>query len=124
MSFARANRHGRRWALKAASRCYGANDHGKAIGEADARDTGGALSSQVPKIVQGFIVAHTAAAPSQYAAMFRHGISGTAPGMSNVRYETVLKPFPLVGVISSWNAPTMLTMHRSILPLLAAVRCW
>ncbi|HEX4111834.1 MAG TPA: aldehyde dehydrogenase family protein [Stellaceae bacterium] len=92
------------------------NRYGKAIGEADARDTGGALSRQVPQIVQGFIAAHTAAASTQYKAMFREGVS---PGMPHVRYDTVLKPFPLVGVISPWNAPTMLTMHRSILPLLA-----
>jgi succinate-semialdehyde dehydrogenase / glutarate-semialdehyde dehydrogenase len=97
----------------------GLKHHGRAIGDADARDTGGALSSQVPRIVQGFIAAHTAAAPAQYQAMFREGVSGTAPGMTNIKYDTVLKPFPLVGVISPWNAPTMLTMHRSILPLLA-----
>ncbi len=90
--------------------------HAKAIGEADARDTGGALSRQVPQIVQGFIAAHCAGASAQYKAMFRSGIS---PGMPHVHYDTVLKPFPLVGVISPWNAPTMLTMHRSILPLLA-----
>jgi len=46
--------------------------------------------------------------------MFREGIS---PGMPRPRYDTVLKPFPLIGAISPWNAPAMQTMHRPILPL-------
>src|SRR5690606_35780717 len=55
-------------------------------------------------------------APAAFAAAMRQGRS---PAMPHIEYDSVLKPYPLVGVISPWNAPTMLSMLRAIPPLFA-----
>lgn len=88
-----------------------------AIVEADSRDTGyGQISRIAPDMVIGFVNAVCAAAPGQIEAAKREGVSRAVPSIS---YKSVLKPFPLVGVLSPWNAPTMLTMYRAITPLVA-----
>ena len=91
--------------------------HSAAIIEADSRDTGyGQISRISTQMMLGVIRGTCAAAPAQYQAALR---AGAAPGMPHVRYDSVLKAFPLVGVISPWNAPTMLSMLHAIPPLVA-----
>jgi len=96
----------------------------KAIGEhsaeiiaADSRDTGYCQVSRIaPIMVLGFLRAAIANAPAQLAGAVRQGIS---PAMPNIHYDSTLRAFPLVGVISPWNAPTMLSMMCAIPPLVA-----
>lgn len=91
--------------------------HRDAITAADARDTGGGQVSQVAvDMTIGIIRATCATAPATIAQARRHGQS---PAFPHVSYDTILKPIGLVGVISPWNAPTMLSMMRSIAPLVA-----
>jgi acyl-CoA reductase-like NAD-dependent aldehyde dehydrogenase len=91
--------------------------HRAAITRADAQDTGyGQISQVAVDMVLGFIRYCSMASPAQLQAAMRQGRS---PAMPHVSYDTVLKPFPLVGVISPWNAPTMLSMLHAIPPLFA-----
>ena len=85
--------------------------------DADSRDTGGGQISRIaPDMVLGFIRGNAGAAKAQLAAAHREGVSRADP---QIVYRTILKPYPLVGVISPWNAPTMLSMLRVIPPLIA-----
>ena len=89
----------------------------QAIIDADSRDTGHGLISRIaPDMVVGFLRGSMAAAPQALAAAERMGNARSNPA---VRYRSLLKPYPLVGVISPWNAPTMLSMLHAIPPLLA-----
>src|SRR5262249_31381919 len=82
----------------------------------DFRDTGGGRGSLIaPDRIATIVRAQSAMAPGLLKAMLR---SGDSP-LPGVRYETILKPYPVVGVISPWNAPTMLSMLRAIPPLFA-----
>jgi len=91
--------------------------HAAAIIEADSRDTGwGQISRIAPSMIQGFIRGATAAAPRQWAAAER---AGQSPVMPSMNYRSLLRPFPLVGIIAPWNAPTMLSMMRLIPAALA-----
>jgi len=91
--------------------------HADSIIAADSRDTGfGQISRIAPAMMQGFLRGTCAQAPAQWAAAVRAGVSRTQP---HVHYDSVLKPFALVGVISPWNAPTMLSMLHAIPPLVA-----
>lgn len=85
--------------------------------DADAADTGyGQISLIAPDMMLGAILGGARSAPAAFEAARRQGVS---PNMPHVRYDSVLKPFPLVGVISPWNAPTMLSMLHVIPPLFA-----
>ncbi len=85
--------------------------------DADAADTGyGQISQIAPDMILGAIYGGARGAPAAFEAARRQG---TSPNMPHVRYDSVLKPFPLVGVISPWNAPTMLSMLHVIPPLFA-----
>ena len=85
--------------------------------DADARDTGGgAISRVAPDMMLGILRGTAASARAQLAAAQREGVSRSDPAVS---YRTLLKPYPLVGIISPWNAPTMLSMLRAIPPLFA-----
>jgi acyl-CoA reductase-like NAD-dependent aldehyde dehydrogenase len=85
--------------------------------DADAADTGyGQISQIAPDMMLGALFAGARGAPAAFEAARRQGVS---PNMPHVRYDSVLKPFPLVGVISPWNAPTMLSMLHVIPPLYA-----
>jgi acyl-CoA reductase-like NAD-dependent aldehyde dehydrogenase len=64
----------------------------------------------------GAIFGGVRSAAAHFEAARRHGVS---PNMPHVKFDSVLKPFPLVGVISPWNAPTMLSMLHVIPPLFA-----
>lgn len=88
-----------------------------AIIEADSRDTGyGQISKIAPDMMLGILRGHIATAARQLAAAHREGTARSNPQVS---YRTVLKPYPLLGVISPWNAPTMLSMLHAIPPLFA-----
>ena len=85
--------------------------------DADSEDTGyGQISRIAPDMMLGALFGNARAAPGAFEAAKRQGRS---PNMPNVAYDSVLKPIPLIGVISPWNAPTMLSMLRSIPPLFA-----
>jgi acyl-CoA reductase-like NAD-dependent aldehyde dehydrogenase len=87
------------------------------IVDADAADTGyGQISQIAPDMMLGAIMGGARQAPAAFEAARRQGVS---PNMPHVKYDSVLKPFPLVGVISPWNAPTMLSMLHVIPPLFA-----
>ena len=89
----------------------------QALIDADSRDTGGGQISRIaPDMVLGFLRGCAAGAKAQLAAAHREGFSRADP---KVAYRTILKPYPLVGVISPWNAPTMLSMLRAVPPLFA-----
>jgi acyl-CoA reductase-like NAD-dependent aldehyde dehydrogenase len=88
-----------------------------ALSEADGQDTGGGQISRIAaQMIRLAVEAAAAAAPGQWQDALRQGQSRAMPSM---HFETVLKPYALVGVISPWNAPTMLSMLHTIPPLLA-----
>lgn len=87
------------------------------IGETDAIDTGGCHTSYL----QGFITMANIGgwiedAPKAFAAAQWHGKSPTMP---TVELEAQLVAYPLVGVISPWNAPLMLAMLDAVPALFA-----
>lgn len=89
----------------------------QAIIDADAADTGyGQISQIAPDMMLGAISGTARGAAAAFEAAKRQGVS---PNMPHVKFDSVLKPFPLVGVISPWNAPTMLSMLHVIPPLFA-----
>ncbi len=94
-----------------------AGKYRQALVDADSRDTGyNDISRISPNMVQNFVRGVGFAAPAQIAAMHREGTARSDP---NIAYRTVLKPYPLVGVIAPWNAPTMLSLMHVIPPLVA-----
>ena len=87
-----------------------ADELDKAYGKlsaADFTDTGGCLISLMsPRIVAGSVRSWAADAPAVLAAAAREGASSIMPSIS---FRTQLVPYPLVGVISPWNGPLMLS---------------
>ena len=85
--------------------------------EADSTDTGyGQISRVAPDMVIGALMAQCAIAPKIFAMAKRSGVS---PGAPNISFDTILKPYPVAGIIGPWNAPLMLsTLHA--LPALIA----
>ena len=85
--------------------------------EADSADTGGGQISKVaPDMVIGSVMRHCSIAPAIFAQAKRSGVS---PGAPNISYDTILKPYPVAGVIGPWNAPLMLSTLHAIPPLFA-----
>ena len=87
------------------------------IGEADAIDTGGCHTSYL----QGFITMGNIAgwledAPKAFAALEWRGMSTSMP---TVAIESQVVAYPLVGVISPWNAPLMLALLDAVPALFA-----
>ena len=87
------------------------------IGEADAVDTGGCHTSYL----QGFITMANVGgwledAPRAFKALEWQGPSLTMP---TVQLQSQLVPYPLVGVISPWNAPLMLALLDAVPALFA-----
>lgn len=77
------------------------------LSAADFTDTGGCLISLMsPRIVAGSVRSWAADAPAVLAAAAREGTSSIMPSIS---FRTQLVPYPLVGVISPWNGPLMLS---------------
>lgn len=88
-----------------------------AIGEADAVDTGGCHTSYL----QGFITCGNIGgwledAPKAFAALEWQGMSTSMPTVS---VESQVVAYPLVGVISPWNAPLMLALLDAVPALFA-----
>src|SRR6202046_605776 len=85
--------------------------------EADSIDTGGGQISKVaPDMVIGSIMRSCAMAPGIFEQARR---SGAAPGMAHIKFDTNLRPYPLLGVIGPWNAPLMLSTLHAIPALFA-----
>lgn len=87
------------------------------IGEADAVDTGGCHTSYL----QGFITCGNIGgwlkdAPAAFEALKWEGMSTSMP---TVRIESQVVAYPLVGVISPWNAPLMLALLDAVPALFA-----
>ncbi|HSG53899.1 MAG TPA: aldehyde dehydrogenase family protein, partial [Paracoccaceae bacterium] len=88
-----------------------------AIGEADAVDTGGCHTSYVQGfITMGNIGGWLEDAPKAFAALEWHGMSSSMP---TVEVESQVVAYPLVGVISPWNAPLMLALLDAVPALFA-----
>lgn len=91
--------------------------HQNSIAEADSVDTGGAdISRMGPFITISTIRGWCKQAPSVLKNAQRSGKSSIMPAIS---FETRLVPYPLLGVISSWNAPLMLSLIDAVPALLA-----
>jgi succinate-semialdehyde dehydrogenase / glutarate-semialdehyde dehydrogenase len=85
--------------------------------EADSIDTGyGQISKVAPDMVIGSVMRSCAMAPGIFEQARR---SGTAPGMAHIKFDTNLRPYPLLGVIGPWNAPLMLSTLHAIPALFA-----
>ena len=99
-----------RWLGEVAKR---AND----IAEADAEDTGGCHTSYL----QGFITMGNIGGwiEDAEAALERASFHGPSKAMPQVEVRSQLVPYPLVGVISPWNAPMMLALLDAVPALFA-----
>ena len=94
-----------------------ATKYRQAIIDADSHDTGYCEISRIaPDMMLGIIGGLCASAPAQLKGALREGVARANP---DVRYTSILKPYGLVGIISPWNAPTMLSMLHAIPPLFA-----
>ncbi|HTX24113.1 MAG TPA: aldehyde dehydrogenase family protein [Steroidobacteraceae bacterium] len=91
--------------------------HRAVLIEADSVDTGyGQISRVAPDMVIGAITRLAQAAPAIFQQLRR---AGQSPAMPHIRYDTNLRPYPLLGVIGPWNAPLMLSTLHAIPALFA-----
>jgi succinate-semialdehyde dehydrogenase/glutarate-semialdehyde dehydrogenase len=88
-----------------------------AIADADAADTGGCHTSYL----QGFITMGNIGGwiEDAAAALDRAMFAGPSRSMPQVEVRTQLVAYPLVGVISPWNAPMMLALLDAVPALFA-----
>jgi acyl-CoA reductase-like NAD-dependent aldehyde dehydrogenase len=88
-----------------------------ALAEADAVDTGGCHTSYL----QGFITMGNIGGwiEDAEAALERASFHGPSRAMPQVEVRSQLVPYPLVGVISPWNAPMMLALLDAVPALFA-----
>jgi len=87
------------------------------IGEADAVDTGGCHTSYIQGFITcGNIGAWLEDAPKAFEALKWQGMSTSMP---TVQIESQVLAYPLVGVISPWNAPLMLALLDAVPALFA-----
>ncbi len=94
-----------------------ATKYRQAIIDADSHDTGYCEISRIaPDMMLGVIGGLCASAPAQLKAALREGVARANP---DIRFTSIVKPYGLVGIISPWNAPTMLSMLHAIPPLFA-----
>lgn len=100
----------RRWLGEVAKRA-------DAIAAADAEDTGGCHTS----FIQGFITMGNIGGwiEDAAAALDRASFTGPSKAMPQVDVRTQLVAYPLVGVISPWNAPMMLALLDAVPALFA-----
>jgi succinate-semialdehyde dehydrogenase/glutarate-semialdehyde dehydrogenase len=90
--------------------------HRELLAERDSIDTGYcSISRMSPDIVIGNIKNWCARASETLNAKRQGKISF----MPNISFETNLKPYPLLGVISPWNAPMMLSLIDAVPALFA-----
>src|SRR3954470_6781533 len=91
--------------------------HAKVIGAADGADTGGCHTSQFT----AFIAVGNISGWCEDAegVLSRAHVSGQSISMPSVHIQSQLVPYPLVGVISPWNAPMMLSLLDAVPSLFA-----
>ncbi|HXJ15576.1 MAG TPA: aldehyde dehydrogenase family protein [Candidatus Polarisedimenticolia bacterium] len=91
--------------------------HSAELAEADSVDTGYcAISRMSPGIVIGNVLGWSSAAPN---ILERARLEGRSSIMPNIAFSTELRPYPLLGVISPWNAPLMLSLIDAVPALFA-----
>jgi acyl-CoA reductase-like NAD-dependent aldehyde dehydrogenase len=99
-----------RWAERLAA-------HHAALVQADSIDTGyGQISKIAPDMIINAIKHSCVSAPAIMAQARR---AGTSPALPHITYDTILKPYPLAGIIGPWNAPLMLSTLHAIPALFA-----
>ena len=91
--------------------------HAKVIGAADGADTGGCHTSQFTAFIA--VANINGWCEDAEAVLARAHVSGTSLTMPSVEIRTQLVPYPLVGVISPWNAPMMLSLLDAVPALFA-----
>jgi succinate-semialdehyde dehydrogenase / glutarate-semialdehyde dehydrogenase len=91
--------------------------HAKAIGAADGADTGGCHTSQFTAFIA--IANISGWCEDAEGVLERAHVSGQAITMPTVQIRSQLVPYPLVGVISPWNAPMMLSLLDAVPALFA-----
>ncbi len=91
--------------------------HAKAIGAADGADTGGCHTSRFTAFIA--VANINGWCEDAEAVLARAHISGPSLSMPTVSIRSQLVPYPLVGVISPWNAPMMLSLLDAVPALFA-----
>ena len=91
--------------------------HAKAIGAADGADTGGCHTSQFTAFIA--VANINGWCEDAEAVLTRAYVSGQSVTMPSVSIRSQLVPYPLVGVISPWNAPMMLSLLDAVPALFA-----
>lgn len=91
--------------------------HAGAIGDAEAVDTGRSrVAHEVPHMVVASVRGWCDAAPTLLDGARLQGRSSVT---DTVSFDTELDPYPLLGVISPWNHPFLLSMLDAVPALLA-----
>ena len=91
--------------------------HAKVIGAADGADTGGCHTSQFTAFIA---VANISGwCEDAEGVLSRAHVSGQSISMPTVSIQSQLVPYSLVGVISPWNAPMMLSLLDAVPALFA-----
>ncbi|MEJ1966719.1 MAG: aldehyde dehydrogenase family protein [Gammaproteobacteria bacterium] len=88
-----------------------------AIAEADGTDTGFSDTSRASPFIVALSIRGWCEDVEQI--LERAQISGSSPVMPAVQVRSQLTPIPLLGVISPWNAPLMLSLMDAVPALLA-----
>jgi succinate-semialdehyde dehydrogenase / glutarate-semialdehyde dehydrogenase len=91
--------------------------HAKVIGAADGADTGGCHTSQFTAFIA--VANINGWCEDAEAVLTRAHVSGPSVTMPSVNIRSQLVPYPLVGVISPWNAPMMLSLLDAVPALFA-----
>jgi acyl-CoA reductase-like NAD-dependent aldehyde dehydrogenase len=91
--------------------------HAKAIGAADGADTGGCHTSQFTAFIA--VANINGWCEDAEAVLTRAQVSGQSFTMPTVDIQSQLVPYSLVGVISPWNAPMMLSLLDAVPALFA-----
>ncbi len=91
--------------------------HAKIIGAADGADTGGCHTSQFTAFIA--VANINGWCEDAEGVLARAQVSGQAVTMPTVQIRSQLVPYPLVGVISPWNAPMMLSLLDAVPALFA-----
>ena len=91
--------------------------HAKAIGAADGADTGGCHTSQFTAFIA--VANINGWCEDAAGALERAQVKAQSLTMPTVELRSQLVPYPLVGVISPWNAPMMLSLLDAVPALFA-----
>ena len=91
--------------------------HAKVIGAADGADTGGCHTSQFTAFIA--VANINGWCEDAEGVLARAQVSGPAITMPTVQIQSQLVPYPLVGIISPWNAPMMLSLLDAVPALFA-----